>query len=137
MTMEKATGSNPKTVDAVPIEDSSSKDVVDPVPTLDVEGGSDTANIDVEGAVAKEEEEDVCSGDSDVTIDYTDWDYVDDPSFEEMPFTASQPCFNIRGVSYTPPGWMRKYKYRKRTRSASANEEECKPPAAKRIDLEK
>ena len=21
----------------------------------------------------------------------------------------SQPCFNIRGVSYTPPGWKRKY----------------------------
>ena len=62
------------------------------------------------------------------------WDYVMDPkykSIEEVPFSASQPCFCVRGVSYTPPGWVRKYNYTKRAR---ANEE--KPPAAKKIKLD-
>ena len=59
------------------------------------------------------------------------WDYITDPRYssDEIPFSASQPCGCVRGVSYTPPGWMRKPKARKRTKKS-------KPPAAKRINLD-
>ena len=70
------------------------------------------------------------SGDSsDSSLGY--WDYVTDPRYssDEIPFSASQPCGCVRGVSYTPPGWMRKPKARKRTKKS-------KPPAAKRINLD-
>ena len=42
--------------------------------------------------------------------DYEDsWDYVLDENYNGPP-SQSLPCFNRRGVSYTPPGWKRKYK---------------------------
>ena len=71
------------------------------------------------------------SGDSsDSSVGY--WDYITDPRYstDEIPFSASQPCGCVRGVSYTPPGWMRKPKARKRTKKS-------KPPAAKKINLDK
>ena len=36
------------------------------------------------------------------------FEYVPDPLYEGEPY-QSQPCENRRGVSYTPPGWKRKY----------------------------
>ena len=59
------------------------------------------------------------------------WDYVTDRHYstDEIPFSASQPCGCVRGVSYTPPGWMRNPKARKHTKKS-------KPPAAKRINLD-
>ena len=58
------------------------------------------------------------------------WEYIQDPAYtvEEVPFSASQPCGNVRGVSYTPPGWIRKYRKRVHT-------DEPEPPAAKKINL--
>ena len=77
---------------------------------------------------------DVESDDSDVS--YGSWDYEMDPAYtlETMPFYASQPCFCVRGVSYTPPGWVRKY--RKRSRVTADHDEETKPSAAKKLKLD-
>ena len=39
------------------------------------------------------------------------WEYKDDPEFiyDGASMDPSQPCDNVRGVSYTPPGWRRVY----------------------------
>lgn len=47
------------------------------------------------------------SGDSDESSG--SW-YYDIYDMEEASKYPSQACFNIRGVSYTPPGWKRVYK---------------------------
>ena len=69
------------------------------------------------------------SGGSSNSLGY--WDYVTDRRYstDEIPFSANQPCGCMRGVSFTPPGWMRKPKTRKCTKKS-------KPPAAKRINLD-
>ena len=54
------------------------------------------------------EEEEV----TDTDIDWGDWDYVPDELCDPYYCPQRQPCFCIRGVSYTPPGWVRKYKKR-------------------------
>ena len=76
------------------------------------------------------DEEETSGDSSDSSLVY--WDYVTDPCYstDEIPFSASQPCGYMRGVSYTPPGWMRKPKARKCTKKS-------KPPAAKRMNLDK
>ena len=40
------------------------------------------------------------------------WDYVMEPDYTG-PISDSQPCKCKRGKSYTPPGFCRRYKYRK------------------------
>ena len=47
--------------------------------------------------------------DSGSNVDFSVWDYTPDKSSNIA--SASQPCFSIRGISYTPPGWKRKYKH--------------------------
>ena len=65
-------------------------------------------------------------------LDYSVWDYTPDKSVElDYNMDPSQPCFNIRGVSYTPPGWKRKYS--KRSNSPSDQEEVC---AKKKLKFE-
>ena len=58
------------------------------------------------------------------------WKILHNYNYDEMPFSASQQCFNKRGVSYTPPGWKREYKRIKRSQT------ESKPPAAKKMKYE-
>lgn len=64
-------------------------------------------------------------------FDYTLWDYTPDKSvqIDYSNMDPSQPCFNIRGVSYTPPGWKRRY----HKCSNSDQEEVC---AKKRLKYE-
>ena len=66
--------------------------------------------------------------DSDSSTDWGDWSYDLDPTLPEDIFPASQPCMK-HGVSYTPPGWIRKY--RKRVRTAAE-----KAPVAKKLCLD-
>lgn len=77
-------------------------------------------NIELEDTSKEEcsDKEGNATEDSDDDIDLGDWDYeiVD---LEEAMKYASQACFNIRGVSYTPPGWKRVYKRRKCPKRAS------------------
>ena len=82
---------------------------------------------EVPDGVANSESDDVDT-ESDDDIDYSLWDYVQDPSCDPNYISQSQPCSCIRGVSYTPPGWIRKYKYKKCT-----NPSDAKTPAAKKI----
>lgn len=51
---------------------------------------------------AGNEEVSSLSGDSDASSD--SW-YYDIYDLEEASKYPSQACFNVRGVSYTPPGW--------------------------------
>ena len=72
---------------------------------------------------------------SDVSLDFSQWDYIPDPSVNENSPSyyanqQSQPCCCIRGVSYTPPGWKRKY--RKRTKSEGSDSEK---KAAKKLKI--
>ena len=72
---------------------------------------SEEGSEDVQGTATESEEgseEKVTDTDDD--IDWGDWDYVPDESCDPYYCPQSQPCFCIRGVSYTPPGWVRKYK---------------------------
>lgn len=92
------------------------------------------------------EDEDKCSQDdregsddnSDDNSDYNsddsiDYDYIPDPTVsEDSPSHYSKhpslPCYcKIRGVSYTPPGWIRKYKKR------SHKETDSEEPVPKKL----
>ena len=92
------------------------------------EGNSPSA-VKVKTKSDPSDEGEISGDSSDSSLGY--WDYVTDPCYstDEIPFSASQPCGCVRGVSYTPPGWMRKPKARKCTKKS-------KPPAAKRINLD-
>ena len=70
---------------------------------------SEEGNEKEQGTATKSEEE---VTDTDEDIDWGDWDYVPDESCDPYYCPQIQPCFRIRGVSYTPPGWVRKYKTR-------------------------
>ena len=78
------------------------------------------------------------SNDDTDDVDYSVWDYTpdqsvdkDDPDYYGM--QQSQPCYSIRGGSYTPPGWKRKYTHRKRE-----NEEDLKlAPKKLKFDFNK
>ena len=89
---------------------------------------SEEGSKEVQDTATESEEEEVTDTDDD--IDWGDWDYVRDESCDPYYCPQSQPCFCIRGVSYTPPGWVRKYKKRTKSRSSSAT-----ASAAKKIKL--
>ena len=62
------------------------------------------------------------------SVDYSDWDYVPDRSISydsprHYSNYHSQPYCSLRGVSYTPPGWIKKY--RKRLRNKSDSEQDA------------
>ena len=59
-----------------------------------------------------EESEPKSSDESDISLG--SWEYVEEEGvhLNTLSMYQSQPCFNKRGVSYTPPGWVRKYKKR-------------------------
>lgn len=59
-------------------------------------------------------------------VDYSVWDYTPDQSINVDNPSQSQPCCSLRGVSYTPPGWIRKY--RKRTKESNSEEEAAHAP---------
>ena len=88
---------------------------------------SEEGSKEVQDTATESEEEEVTDTDDD--IDWGDWDYVPDESCDPYYCPQSQPYFCIRGVSYTPPGWVRKYKKRTKSRSSSATS------AAKKIKL--
>jgi isocitrate dehydrogenase kinase/phosphatase len=47
------------------------------------------------------------------------YEYVPDPKYVGEP-SASLPCYSKGGKSYTPPGWMRKYKRRPKPAASKA-----------------
>ena len=47
------------------------------------------------------------------------WEYVQETMSPSAEASQSQPCFSKRGVSYTPPGWKRKYKSSKKKTTTS------------------
>ena len=49
----------------------------------------------------------------------SDYEYTLDPEYVGEP-SASQACFCKRGVSYTPPGWICKYKRKKKSKDSTA-----------------
>ena len=69
------------------------------------------------------------SDESDVSMG--SWEYVQEEGVEPSTLLEyqSQPCFNKRGVSYTPPGWVRKYKKRMKHHTTAT-------PAAKKLKME-
>ena len=69
-------------------------------------------------------------------ISYGTWDYDVDPAYieETMSYPASQPCHK-RGVFYTPPRWVRKYRKRRRSSSTSDDPKE-KPLNAKKLQFD-
>ena len=88
------------------------------------EKANEKEDVDEQKADEKIDEEETDVSDDDyerVWID--DWDYDLDPNYKGE-LHPSLPCKNKRGVSYTPPGWRRKYKYVK----------VLKPTAKKRLD---
>ena len=69
------------------------------------------------------------SGDSDASSD--SW-YYDIYDLEEASKYPSQACFNVRGVSYTPPSWKRVYKKRP---NENVDGEEAQAPCAKKLKM--
>ena len=66
---------------------------------------SDEGSEKAQGTATESEESEEEVTDSDDDIDWGDWDYVPDGSCDPYYCPQSQPCFCIRGVSYTP-GWV-------------------------------
>lgn len=85
---------------------------------------------DAEADIYKGDHEESSESDetnSDDSLDYSVWDYIPDPSIEKddpdyFMNQRSQPCHTLRGSSYTPPGWKRKY-HRKRKAKQVENKE--------------
>ena len=61
------------------------------------------------------------------------WEYEDDPEFiyDGASMDPSQPCDNVRGVSYTPPGWRRVYFKKKYIKHPSLDSPDSAGPAKK------
>ena len=99
---------------------------------------SDTKEVTSEAATEAEETDEEDEDEDEVNHDekkpkryyfgYYDESEEEDPNFEYVetnsyeydldtdyngPLSASLPCKCKRGVSYTPPGWRRRYKYKK------------------------
>ena len=81
---------------------------------------------------------------SDESLDYTLWDYIPDPSISinsprHYSKQHSQPMFCLRGKSYTPPGWQRKYykkEQHKNDPEAEPKDTTEQPPAVKKLKFQ-
>lgn len=82
-----------------------------------------------------EDDKDIVSNEGSVTeaTDESSCDswYYDIYDLEEASKYPSQPCSNIRGVSYTPPGWRRVYKKRPKDDESKDGDTPC----AKRLKM--
>ena len=94
----------------------------------------DSGNNDEESIIGESRD----STNSDDSLDYSVWDYTPDSSFKDTPDYyynyPGQPCHSLRGASYTPPGWKRRY-HRKRNEEGTDSEEEASPTAPKKLQF--